>query len=338
MARQHKAAILPEFRGNIVVANRDAPTPQGKQALVKITAAGINPADWKIRDLGGFMTTFPAVLGVDGAGVIEAIGPEVTNYKPGDRIFFQSEYHPDSSTFQQYALVNTVFVSKIPANISDDQAATIPVGAFTAALALFQKSGIELPLNGPTASGQGVFILGGSSSVGQYAIQLARLAGFSTIAATSSSQHTEYLKSLGATHIFDRDVDAKTIQSVFSAPVALAFDSIATVPTQSLAFEVLTTPPAAPNARLSLVRAPDESIKSRNTEEKVAIHSVFASPSLFKEISVPLWGNLGRWIEQGKIVPNRVQVVTGGLAGVSGGLDLSRKGVSGVKLVVHPQE
>lgn len=83
--------------------------------------------------------------------------------------FFQGRYNPvDDAVFQQYALVDTEIVSKIPSNISDDEAATIPVGSMTALVGLFQHSGISFPDNGPTAVGKSVLILGGSSSVGQF--------------------------------------------------------------------------------------------------------------------------------------------------------------------------
>lgn len=338
MAQHHKAAILPAIGSQLVVGDRPTPTPKGNQALVKVTAAGINPLDWKIQSFGVFVTEFPIVLGVDGTGIVEAVGPEVNGFKPGDKIFFQGHYASDEGLFQQYALVNTDFASKVPDNISDDQAATLPVTTLTAVFGLFQKSGVEFPKNGPTASGKGVFIIGGSSSVGQYAIQIARIAGFSPIVVTSSAQHTEYLKALGATHVFDRDVDTKTVQAAFQTPVSFVFDTISVASTQSFAFDVLTTPSVVPAANLSILLPLEDSVKSKNLDEKVTVHRVFAQPYLFKELSLPFWAIVAEWIKEGKLVPNRVQVVPGGLSGVSKGLDLSRKGVSGVKLVVHPQD
>ncbi|CAE6502281.1 unnamed protein product [Rhizoctonia solani] len=315
---QHKASILPEKFGKLEVGSRPTPVPQGNQALVKVTSAAINPVDWKIQDYGwDFVEDYPAVLGTDGAGIIEAIGPNVTNFKVGDKVFFQGFYGH---------------------NITEDQASTVPLAAFTALVGLFQNTGVELPVNGPTANGKGVLILGGSSSVGQFGIQLAHIAGFSPIVTTASAQHTDFLKSLGATHVFDRNVDAKTVQSAFSTPVSLVFDSISVASTEELAFEVLTTPSPAPGAHLALVLAAVDSIKEKNTDNKVSIHQVYGSSHTFRDLSVPFWQNVGRWIKDGKFVPNRVQVVKGGLAAVPEALDLSRKGVSGVKIVIHPQE
>ncbi|KAF8705408.1 Alcohol dehydrogenase GroES-like domain, partial [Rhizoctonia solani] len=336
---QHKASFLLEKHGKLEVKTRPTPTPQKNQALVKVTAAAINPVDWKIIDYGIFLENFPAVLGSDGAGVVEAVGPEVTDFKVGDRVFFQGAYNrDDETTFQEKAIVQTDIISKIPDNITDDQASTIPVASLAALVGLFQKTGVEVPVNGPTANGKGVLILGGSSSVGQFAIQLARIAGFSPIATTASAQHNDFLKSLGATHVFDRDVDAKTAQSAFSTPVALVVDSISQASTQELGFEVLTTPSPVQGAHLAIVNLPADSVKEKNSGNKVTVHSIFGSSHRFRDLSVPFWQRVGQWIKDERFVPNRVQVVKGGLAAVPEALDLSRKGVSGVKVVIRPQE
>ncbi|KAG8734806.1 hypothetical protein FRC10_011408 [Ceratobasidium sp. 414] len=338
MAQQQKAILLLSKQGKVEVGTRPVPSPQGKEALVKVTAAAINPVDWIIVDHGIFLTEFPAVLGIDAAGIVESTGPEVTGFKTGDRVVFQGRIAPsDMATFQQYVLADTDAMAKTPSNITDDQASTIPLGSITALYGLFQKSGIAFPGTGPTASGKSIFIFRGSSSVGQFAIQLARIAGFTTIATTASAQHTEFLKSLGATHIFDRNTELKTIQSTLPLPFDRVFDIIGDAATQSFAIDLLTTPSAVPGAHLGTIRALDESLKDR-LGENVTVHSVFGSSHGDRELSVPFWRVLAQWLEEGKLVPNRVQVVDGGLSGVPGAFDLSRKGVSGVKLVVHPQE
>jgi len=333
-----KASLLPAKHGKLEVGTRPIPTPKGKQALVKVTAAAVNPVDWKIIDYGFVVDEFPTVLGTDGAGIIESTGPEVTGFKEGDKIFFQGQYKPaDVATFQQYALVDTEVIAKVPLNINDDQASTIPVASIASVIGLFQKSGIPFPGNGPTATGKSVLVLGGSSSVGQFGIQLARIAGFSPIVTTASVQHTEHLKSLGATHVFDRNVDVKTLQKAFAGPVSLVLDAISAPSTQKLAAEALTEPSTAPGAHLAGVLPLDASLQ-KEIEGKVTVNNILGSSHAFKDLSVPYWQVLSKWIEEGKIVPNRVQVVDGGLSGVPKALDLSKKGVSGVKLVIHPQE
>lgn len=167
---------------------------------------------------------------------------------------------------------------------------------------------------------------------------MARIAGFSPIVTTASAQHTEYLKSLGATHVFDRNVDVKTIQEAFLTPVALVVDAISSSSTQLFAYDVLTTPSPVSGAHLAIVLDPSPAVKEKNTENKVLIHGVLGSSHMFKDLSVPFWKIVGKWIEEGKYVPNRVHLVKGGLAALPKALDLSRQGVSGVKIVVRPQE
>ncbi|QRW25447.1 Zinc-binding dehydrogenase [Rhizoctonia solani] len=319
MAQQHKASLLLQKHGKLEVGTRPTPVPHGTQALVKVTATAR----------------------LDGAGIIHAVGPDVTDFKVGDRVTFQGPFNPaDQASFQEFTIVETDIITKTPENINDDQASTIPTGAFTAYSGLFQRSGVAPPLNGPTAIGKSVLILGGSSSVGQYAIQFARIAGFSHIVTTASSQHASLLKSLGATHVCDRSADAQTIQSAFPAtsPVSLVFDTISIESTQTLAFDVLGTPSPVPNARVSILHFPAESLKEKIAEGKIVVDQIYGSTQMFRDMSAPFWKKIGQWIEGGEFVPNHVQLVNGGLGGIPEALDLSRKGVSGVKLVVRPQE
>ncbi|KAF8608438.1 GroES-like protein [Ceratobasidium sp. AG-I] len=339
MVHQQKASLLLEKHGKFEVGTRPIPTPQGKEVVVKVTAAAINPIDYKIVDFGVFINQYPAVLGIDGAGVIESLGPEVKNYKKGDRVFFQGQTDPaDMATFQQYTLVDSELMSRTPGNITDDQAATIPLGSITSVAGLFQKSGVAFPENGPTTSKKSILILGGSSSLGQYAIQLARIAGFSTIVTTASAQHAEHLKSLGATHVFDRNANVKTVQQAFPTPPTLAFNPIGSPETQSFALDVLIAPAPTPGAHFSSVSPLSDELKAKSAAGGVATHQVFGSSHKFREMAIPFWRSVAKWIEEGTYVPNRVQLVEGGLAAIPEALDLSRKGVSGVKIVIRPQE
>ncbi|QRV98331.1 Zinc-binding dehydrogenase [Ceratobasidium sp. AG-Ba] len=342
MSGTQKAAFLLKEHGDVEVGTRSIPSPGPGEVLVKVTAAAINPVDWKVR--GGYsflLSEYPAVLGSDGAGVVETVGPDVAGLKKGDRVFFQGRYVPDWATFQQYTLAESQLLAKIPDNITDDGASTIPVAILAAGFSLFQKSGIQFPLNGPTAAGRPVLILGGSSSVGQYAIQLARIAGFSPIVTTASAKHSAHLKSLGATDVVDRNADAKTIQAAFKEPVSLVVDTISLHETQSVAFELLHTQKPVSGAHLALVLALKEDLKTKNESlgsNSVSVNEVLAISHLDRDIAVPFWHGIGNWIKDGRLVPNRVQVVSGGVAGVTEALRLSEEGVSGVKLVIHPQE
>ncbi|QRV98328.1 Zinc-binding dehydrogenase [Ceratobasidium sp. AG-Ba] len=312
MSNIQKATIVFEEHGPEQVGTRSIPSPGPKQVLVKLTAAAVNPIDWKAREYSHIAQEYPLVLGTDGAGVVEALGPGVTELKMGDRVFFQGRYIADLATFQQYALADSQLLAKIPENVTDDQASTIPVAIIAAGFSLFQKSGIPFPLDGPSASGRPVLIFGGSSSVGQYAIQLARIAGFSPIVTTASAKHTEYLKNIGATHVIERNTDAKIIQAAFKEPVSLIVDTISLPETQSLAFEVLHTPKPVSDGHLSIVLRLLEDLKAKNAalgSKAVSVNEVLGIGHLNPDIAVPFWRGIERWIKDGSLVPNRVQVV-----------------------------
>src|SRR5258706_13151214 len=103
------------------------PEPKAGEVLVRLMAAGVNPADWKFRQ--GYMKayvplSFPWTPGLEGAGVVEAVGPDVTAFKPGDAVF-----GPINATYAQYTVAPVVELALKPAALSFDEAASAPVGA-----------------------------------------------------------------------------------------------------------------------------------------------------------------------------------------------------------------
>ena len=87
MSSQNKALLLSAPRSTqFEIASLPIPKPQSGQLLVKVAAAALNPADWKIPEIGLFTESYPIVLGLDGAGTVEDIGPDVTGFNKGDRV------------------------------------------------------------------------------------------------------------------------------------------------------------------------------------------------------------------------------------------------------------
>ncbi|KAG8781429.1 hypothetical protein FRC12_021904 [Ceratobasidium sp. 428] len=341
-----KASILPALNASLVIEQRLIPKPNPNQVLVKITAAAINPLDNGHRYMPIRVTSHPAVLGCDGAGVVEDVGNAIQGFKKGDRVFFQGNFNNDQSTFQQYAVADAKLVGRTPPNITDEQASTLPSSLSTAVATLFDNTGFTPSIEGPTVSNKPIVILGGSGSVGRAVIQLARITGFSPIITTSSKAHAEALKSLGATHVFERTVAPGIIHSAIQAsgyPLHFAVDAVSTPETQLFAYNLLTNQPNGPtnDLQLQLVLPPTDEVLALNKSRpggpvKVGIvegHS-YARP----ELNAPFYVVAGKWLEEGKLAPAKVQMVEGGLAGVSEGLDIIAKGVSGVKLVIRPQE
>ncbi|TFK63903.1 GroES-like protein, partial [Pluteus cervinus] len=241
-----KAVYLQEAKGAIVLGDVPIYKPGAGELLVKIQATALNPIDWKIPSgYDIFVKSFPVVLGTDGAGEVIEIGEGVTGFQKGDKVFFQGLYDSPYATFQQYALAEAVTTAKIPENLSYDEASTFPVALSAAYMGLYK--GLEL--NPPTAAGIGAYadtpivITGGSSSVGQFALQLAKASGFSPIITTASLKHTEFLKSLGATHVIDRKIPLSSLPAevakITDKPIHFALDPISSAETQQAAYDVV---------------------------------------------------------------------------------------------------
>lgn len=136
-----KAAILPEQGARHVIVDRSLPDLASGEIAIRITATAINPVDWKMRDTGVFIPEYPAIFGSDAAGTVAAVGPDVSDFQPGDRVFFQGILGVyDSCTFQQYCKMPAVLVSKTPKNVSDDQAAGVQLALIAALVALYDKT------------------------------------------------------------------------------------------------------------------------------------------------------------------------------------------------------
>lgn len=347
----HKAAVVPEPGAKNVVADRSLSALSPGEVAIKITATAINPVDWKLRDYRIFIDKYPAVLGSDAAGSIAAVGPDVTNVAVGDRVFFQGIIgNYDASTFQQYCKIPAPLVAKTPKSITDDEAAGIMLASVAVLTAYYDKTGHGLAApwdqDGEQAGkGKALVVIGGSSSVGQYAIQLAKISGFECIVTNSSSKHVGYLKSLGADAVLDRTShnspeDFKA--AIGGVPLAFVFDAISAKETQVLGVAILGATKTE-SSHVVTVQGVDEEAKElgQKQEPKVEVKQVLglgSSPAL-RYLSEPLASHLGGedgYIAKGRFVPNRPSVISGGLAGLEDALAKNKQGVSGEKVVIRP--
>ncbi|KAG2110908.1 chaperonin 10-like protein [Suillus discolor] len=343
MSLQQKALVLPQKQGNFELSSRSIPSPGVGQLLIKIRSAALNPVDYKIKHTEVVAIQYPAVLGTDIAGIVEELGEGIENFRKGDRVVAHGKFTNDFTAFQQYTLTAASFTAKIPASESFDSAATVPVGLDTALVGLYGKhygAGITPPWT-ESASGheskKPIVILGGSSSVGSYTIQLARLSGFYPIITTASPSNEELVKGYGATHFFDRSLSGKqllaAISEVTDEPIKLVYDAISLPETQSVGWELL-----ADNGTLVLTLY----AKVKENEGKGRkIVQAFGNPHApeNEELCRNSWARLEKWLSDGTIQPNKYEVLPNGLEGIIGGLERLRLGqVSGRKLVAHPQE
>lgn len=194
------AMIIEETGGPEVLryAPMPTPVPQAGQLLIKVAYAGVNPADWKNRQ--GLLAAyrpyfFPYIIGFDAAGTVAGIGPGVSGFAIGDRVFTPTNHgQGDQGSYAQYTLASEDRVAHVPDGLALDQAAALPVAALTAWQGLFDRGGL--------VAGQRAMIHGGAGGLGGFAVQFARWAG-ARVAATCSTANVEYLQSLGVERVID---------------------------------------------------------------------------------------------------------------------------------------
>jgi NADPH:quinone reductase-like Zn-dependent oxidoreductase len=346
---------IPTPKAPLSVVQRSLPSLGRNEVGIKITATAINPVDHKMRDHDTFIKEYPAVLGSDAAGVVAAIGSDVKELCVGDRVFFQGIIgNYDSSTFQQYCTMPTELVSKTPENISDEEAAGIMLATMAVVTAFYAEEGhgmIPPWVEGGRNIGQGksIVIIGGASSVGQYAIQLARLSGYERIVTNASVNNHDFLRKIGAHVVLDRSASTPAVflEATGGLPLDFVFDGISAPATQKLGIQILQEAKVADGHLITLhvvvPDIPDPKAKAlgQGQEPRVEIKQVLGVGSwpALRPLSEPLAQFLGGhdgYIAQGLFTPNRPHIVPGGLAAIEEALSLNKSGVSGRKVVVRP--
>ncbi|HEX2912515.1 MAG TPA: zinc-dependent alcohol dehydrogenase family protein [Chloroflexia bacterium] len=192
--------FITGFGGPEVFEEREVakPVPGPTEVLVKVYASSINPVDYKIRQAGSWAGVKPpAIIGYDVAGIIEAIGPGVKDFKVGDEVYYTPQISGAAGSYAEYHVADESIVAIKPSNISFEEAASIPLAGGTAWDALITRMRLEV--------GETALIHAGAGGVGSLAVQIAKAAG-AKVFATANGKNAELVKSLGA----DRVIDYKT--------------------------------------------------------------------------------------------------------------------------------
>jgi NADPH:quinone reductase-like Zn-dependent oxidoreductase len=192
------AIRMHSYGGPEVLQYEDAPRPQIRkgEVLVRVHAAGVNPLDWKVRSgsLNGFIQhKLPLIPGWDVSGVVEEVGPGVSQFMKGDEVFAMADPTRDGA-YADYIAVPEAALALKPESLYHVRAATVPVSALTAWRALFDLGQLQ--------ARQRILIQGGSGGVGHFAVQLAKWKGAYVIA-TASTKNQELLRKLGADETID---------------------------------------------------------------------------------------------------------------------------------------
>ena len=198
-----RAAVVETVDGVFNTSEIARPEPRAGEALVRIHASGVNPLDTKIRagKAAHARHPFPAILGIDLAGVVTAVGAGVTTVAPGDQVFgMTGGVGGVQGSLAQYASVDARLIARKPENLTMREAAALPLAVITAWEGLVDR--------GRVTKGQRVLVQGGAGGVGHVAVQLAQAHG-ATVFATGRTDDLETIRRLGATPI---DYSSSTVE------------------------------------------------------------------------------------------------------------------------------
>jgi NADPH:quinone reductase-like Zn-dependent oxidoreductase len=198
-----KAFILHSYGSpeDIELSDVETPTPRQDEVLVRIRATSVQPYDWHHMRGQPYMSRLMpgtlglrkpkiSILGADVAGQVEEVGAEVTEFRPGDPVFGMLE----QGGFGEYVCVNPARLAPMPAGLSFEEAAAVPMAASTALIAVRDAGRVE--------PGQSVLVNGASGGVGTFAVQLARALG-AHVTGVCSTRNVELVRSIGADEVID---------------------------------------------------------------------------------------------------------------------------------------
>ncbi|OKL58018.1 Zinc-binding alcohol dehydrogenase domain-containing protein cipB [Talaromyces atroroseus] len=316
---------------------KEAPiyTPEAGEILVKNHAVAINPVDGSLQAKAWWPMNYPTILGQDVAGEVVAVGPNVTRFKIGDRVVGHAvgiaTKRLQDNAFQSHTILQINMASELPASVSYENAAVLPLALSTAACGLFQDDflKLQLPTEPRRSTSQALLIWGGAGSVGSNAIQLGVAAGYEVFT-TASPKNFEYVKKLGASQVFDYSsitVVEDLTKALQGKVLAGAMDTIgfaATPPTVDVVIK------SEGSKLVSTVKG------GFQAPEGVTVKSVFGTSLKDNHVGKAVWENfLPRALEAGTYIPAPSPLLAGkGLDKVQDAIDLQAKGASAKKVVV----
>lgn len=307
-----KAVRMHAFGGPEVLVYEDAPIPEPseQQLLIRVKAVGVNPVDWKIRE-GALRSMvenkLPHVLGCDVAGIVDAVGDGVSNFRPGDPVYGYTALNRDGG-YAQYVVATDTEIAHKPRILDFLEAAAIPVGALTSWQALNDFGKLE--------EDEKILIHAASGGVGSLAAQIAKAKG-AYVYGTASGKNAEFVKGLGVDEFID--YTTQRFEDVAKG-VDVVFDTIGGE-TQTRSFAVLKK-----GGRLvSIVEPPSQELAQ---EHGVTAGFVAVQPN----------GNqverMSQLFAQGKLKPHVAKVLP--LSEARQAHEMSQEGHVRGKIILHP--
>lgn len=305
----------------------------------------VNPHDQKSRDTGLFTKdSLPAVLANDVVGEIVKLGPHSTrDYQVGDHIFAQSNAIAgiDHGGLQEYCLLDVEYSCKVPSNINDDQAATIPTNMIAPYIAFFTPVlGLVIPETDAAKAFDfkplSLLVVGGGSNCGKFGVQLAKWAGIGQIIVVAGKDNEAQLKQLGATHVIDRhgaDVLGE-IRKLTGDDLIYAYDAVNR--DNTLAVAALSNTKKGTLA--TLVHGQPDTAKIGEKKAGYEVKGVFGLSMAYPEAAGLFWRKfMPEWLESGAVSPLDYKVIEGLNADkVNAVYDNYRDGMPQSKVHVHP--
>ena len=333
----NKAAVIKEKGAPILIEQRDIPTPEASQVLVRTHAIATNPVDWKMQSRGYLVDSWPTILGSDVAGTVEEVGSGVTLFQKGDRVAGFADViltkNLDHAAFQEYSILEDCALTKLPASTTFEEGSILPMAVATSAVGIF----LALDLPRPPAKQQGGFLVWGApSSVGTAVVQIVRSLGY-TVYAVCSERHHAYIKQLGAHECYDYNSSSviKDITKSLKASnqqIVLAYDAISENGSPQMCAEVLEF---FGGGRLCLTLPWPSDVKKPAGLEIVSTLAarIVGDSKDFGKWLFAEW--LSKSLADKTYVPSpAIERIDGGIDAIQKALDIHKQGLSGKKLVV----
>ncbi|ASC72423.1 Alcohol dehydrogenase [Halomicronema hongdechloris C2206] len=297
-----EAILMHQPGGPEVLRSHTIPTPtlqRDTELLVRLRAAGVNPVHTKIRQRGPYhANALPMILGCDGAGMVEAIGPGVRHYSVGDEVYFcHGGLGAAPGNYAEYTVIDERWVAPKPTCLSFEQAAAAPLVLIAAWEALYDRARLGM--------GQRVLIHGGAGGVGHVAIQLAKLREAHVCTTISTEDKANFVTALGVDHaIYYPRIDfvAGVMNWTGDQGVDVAFDTVGE-PVLSRTFAAVK--PYGDIVTL-LSPTPDTDWKTARTRNLRVGYELMLTPALqgltqAQQHQVRILQECTRWFDAGKL-------------------------------------
>jgi zinc-binding alcohol dehydrogenase family protein len=274
------------------------PVAQGHDLLVEVRAVSVNPVDTKVRKSARPEQGEWKVLGWDATGVVKAVGPDVTLFKPGDRVWYAGSIARAGSN-SELQLVDERIVGRMPASLDFGAAAALPLTGLTAWEMLFDR--LQVP-TGDEGKGKTLLVIGAAGGVGSILVQLARQLTQLTIIGTASRPETrDWVRELGAHHVIDH---SKPLAAEIAAAGLAQPDYVTSLTHSDQHFDQVVEA-IAPQGKYSLIDDPATPIDIMKFKRKaISLHwELMFTRSLF---------NTADMIEQHRVLNRLAELVDAG--------------------------